>query len=102
MKDVPAQKSSPPLPHKNNLSQQTKNQKPFKLTVVSLHNYYRNLQCTFISLMHVMAFSEQHDNDRFICSNGTKLEHLPILQFDLRFYHSWAKTIEKSLSTYLS
>ena len=35
--------------------------------------------------MQVMAFSEQQDNCTLTCSNGTKLEHLPILQFELRF-----------------
>ena len=32
-----------------------------------------------------MAFCGQQDNHALISSNGTKLEHLPILQFDLRF-----------------
>ena len=35
--------------------------------------------------MQVLAFSGQQDNRKLICSNGTKLKHLPILQLDLRF-----------------
>ena len=35
--------------------------------------------------MQVIAFSGNKNKRTLICSNGTKLERLPILQFDLRF-----------------